>query len=269
MKYLINLSILLSLSYYGCKKEKEAKQEEVPVYDQKSKTLIINPFVDSLEYAHQKKEFLENEVISFDILIHFGGKERLNARMNLSTDSRKGRIDLADGNQIYYVDEKVYYSPDMEKINKVRFDAYTWSYFFLLPYKLSDKGVQINDYEVLHSGSKDQTTKRLNFNSNTGDTPDDWYILYKSNETQLLSAAAYIVSANKTKEQAEEDPHVISYSNYKDIDGIPIAHKWTFSEWRENEGFTKLLGSATLSNINFSSEASNDLTSPTLFKEIK
>ncbi len=94
-------------------------------------------------------------------------------------------------------------------------------------------------------------TGKLTFGENVGDSPDDWYIVYKEKESSLLAAMAYIVTASSSVEEAEEDPHAITYEAYTEVGGIPFATQWNFWTWNEQGELNKLLGSATISNIKF------------------
>ena len=172
-----------------------------------------NAFVGDLEAAHHLADFKSHEAIQFDMSLFFGGKQRLLGKVTLATDSGKARIDLADTTSMIVDGQAVYYTPSMNP-RRVRFDAYTWSYFFLLPYKLSDPGTQWTDYPDKQLNGKAYDVQQLEFEAGTGDAPDDWYIVYADTDTDRIYAAAYIVTAGKPREKAEEDPHAILYGDY-------------------------------------------------------
>ena len=64
-------------------------------------------------------------------------------------------------------------------------------------------------------------------------TPDDWYILFKDPSTNYLAAMAYIVTYGKDLEKANADPHCLTYENFVDFNGIPIATTWNLWTWNE------------------------------------
>lgn len=211
-----------------------------------------NTFVANIEEAHQRAAFLTQKAIQFDIVLTFGGSERLNGTILTTTDSRQGVITYKNGQKVYYNDDKVYYSPEMENAKSVRFGAYTWPYFFLFPYKMSDPGTNWMAYESTSLNDKEYLSQKLSFDAGTGDDPGDWYIAYADKETHLIDVAAYIVTAGgSTQAEAEEDPHAIQYKDYTMIDGIPIATNWVFWAWRKDGGLTEELGGAALSNVKF------------------
>ncbi len=207
--------------------------------------------VTAIETAHKKEAFLSQKAIQFDAEITFGGKEHLKGNFVLATDSSKGVITLNDGGKIYIDANKVYHTPHIKNEAMVRFDAYTWSYFMLLPYKLADKGTIWSEFETATLNNTELYRKRLSFETGTGDAPDDWYYIYSDTKTNLLSYAAYIVTFGSSKEKAEKDPHAIKYNKYTTIQGIPLATDWSFWEWNKTTGLGKQLGAASITNIKF------------------
>lgn len=219
-------------------------------------------FTDHLEAAHQKEAFRSHTAIQFDLQLFFGGTERLNGTLTLTTDSGKGVIALKNGEKVYFQNDQVYHAPDSERAGRARFDAYTWSYFFLFPYKLSDAGTHWTDYPDKELNGSTYLAEKLSFSPGTGDAPDDWYIAYAEPESQLIEVAAYIVTAGQSQAEAEEDPHAIQYLNYEEVDGVPIAREWKFWAWRTDEGLTEQLGEATLKSVSFVEPEAGFFTPP-------
>lgn len=230
----ITIILISFVLFVGCKSE--VKKEN---------------FVQKIEKAHQKKKFLSKEAIQFDLKLTFGGQEKLDAKITLLTNSSKGIIVYKNGAKIIFNNDKVFYSADIPNEASVRFDAYTWGYFFLFPHKLSDSGTKWSFYDNTEANNEDYITRKLTFESGIGDAPDDWYVVYVNKSTNLIEKAAYIVTVKGNKEEAEKNPHVINYLDYKEVEGIPIATKWLFWEWKKNVGVTKEIGNASLTNIKF------------------
>lgn len=247
----ITLILISFVLFVGCKSELNNKN-----------------FVQKIEKAHQKNKFLEKEAIQFDLKLSFGGKEKLDAKITLLTNSSKGAIEYKNGAKIIFNNEKVFYSANIPNEESVRFDAYTWAYFFQFPYKLSDSGTKWSFYDNTKANQEDYVTQKLTFISGTGDAPDDWYVVYANKSTNLIDKAAYIVTVNGNKEEAEKNPHVINYIDYKEVEGIPIATKWLFWEWEKNVGVTKEIGNATLTNIKFISANKDYFAPDASFKSI-
>ncbi|GAA4319172.1 hypothetical protein GCM10023115_45450 [Pontixanthobacter gangjinensis] len=208
-------------------------------------------FSENIEEAHNKAAFMNQPAVAFDINLKFGGQTRLEGRVTMTTNSTKVRVDKADGSSIIYDGEKVFMSPDTSEAKGARFDIFTWQYFFAMPFKLTDPGTVWEEQQPKMLDSISYDTAKLSFKSNIGDSPDDWYVVYKDQETNRLKAAAYIVTFSKEKEKAEEDPHAIVYSDFKSVENVDIATKWSFHNWNSEDGFGEKLGEATISNIRF------------------
>lgn len=262
------ITSFLSL-FFICTACKKATKQEVKTPISKEVVKDKKSQIEIIENAHQKEEFLAHNAIQTDITIMFGGNKILQGNMLVSSDSSKGIITLKDGSKIYTIDNKVYHTPNIKGKNIVRFHAYTWSYFFLLPYKLSDNGTKWDQFEQTTLNGTNKNSQRLTFTSGTGDAPDDWYYIYSDTETNLITEAAYIVTYGKTKEQAEAHPHAIQYNNHQAINGIPFATDWSFWEWSKEDGLTKQIGQANLANIQFTEIDKNTFTPPSDFVEIK
>jgi hypothetical protein len=208
-------------------------------------------FTQKIEKAHQKEHFSSKQAIQYDFKLEFGGQERMDATFTILTNSSQGVIEYKNGSKIIFDKDKVFYSSNIPNEKGVRFDAFTWEYFFLFPYKLTDPGTKWTSYDNKEADQDKYLSQKLSFESGTGDAPDDWYVVYADKATNLIEKAAYIVTASVTKEEAEKNPHAIQYLDYKKIDGIPIATKWVFWEWKEGEGLTNSIGKASLTNIKF------------------
>ena len=88
--------------------------------------------------------------------------------------------------------------------------------------------IRIGMYRDSVLSGKSNHSQKLTFDAGTGDTPHDWYVIYSDPETNLLSTAAYIITAGQSKESAEEDPNAISYSSYTMVKDVLLAERWDF-----------------------------------------
>ena len=228
-----------------------------------------NP-IKQIEQAHNKNKFMTKDVVRFSLRLVFGEKEYLNAKFSLKTNSSKGRIDLSNGDRIYTSEDKVYCSPNMTDSAKVRFDAFTWSYFFLLPYKLSDEGTIWSDFSEKKYGEHTFKVQKLSFSSGTGDSPNDWYLIHTNPQTRLIDHTAYIVSFKMTKEEAQKrPPGSLTYTHYQKVDGIPVAHTWVSRKWNAERGLGDIKGEGFISDIEFISENDTLFDVPKDFIEVK
>ncbi|UZO79417.1 hypothetical protein NBT05_10615 [Aquimarina sp. ERC-38] len=226
-----------------------------PVTSTESVASVEDLFVKTIEKAHQKETFLNKKAVSFNIKISFGGKERFNGTVLQLTNSSKIILTESNGDQVLFDGKEVYLSPEDAKDKGARFNIFTWSYFFALPYKLNDPGTKwaMEQDRTLYKDDVEYATAKLTFGEGVGDAPDDWYLVYRDPASQLIKAAVYIVTFGSKGDiaKAEADPHAIVYDNYEMVENIPIATSWKFYEWSEDKGLGKELGEATLSNIKF------------------
>jgi hypothetical protein len=132
---------------------------------------------------------------------------------------------------------------------------------------LSDPGTKWTEQITDTMNRKDYNIQTLTFDSGTGDAPDDWYVVYSNPETKKIEVAAYIVTVNKTKEEAEKNPHAIKYDNYTNINDIDLATKWSFWNWNKETGLSNQLAEANLSDVKFIKTVDNFFTPLTNFKE--
>ena len=244
MKNLTTLIFATFLILLGCQQKKatpKVKEEKV----------IEKTLAQKIETAHQKESFLKHEAISFDAAISFGGSEVFNANITITTSSDLAKITYQNGDEIYVNQQDIFVSPNLKDNPGVRFHAYTWTYFFLFPYKLNDNGTKWDYNFKTSETSSTYTTAKLSFEANTGDAPDDWYITYTDVKTNVLNHVAYIVTAGKTKEAAEADPHAIKYDSYQTVDGVPFSSEWGFYEWNLTDGLTNKIGAGKITNIKF------------------
>ncbi|SDR65797.1 DUF6503 family protein [Gramella sp. MAR_2010_147] len=257
--------LLMILTIIGCKQNNS--EEKIPVEPNNGIGDGAVPpkalsFFENIEEAHNKTSFMMNEAVAFDINLNFGGSTRLEGTVSMTTNSSKVRLDKADGTSIVYDGEQVYISPKTSKKEGARFDIFTWQYFFAMPFKLTDPGTVWEEQEPKILDSLQYETAKLSFKSNVGDSPDDWYVVYKEPETNMLKAAAYIVTFSSEQEKAEEDPHAIVYANYQNFDKVAIPTQWSFHNWNKEDGFGEKLGEATISNVKFFSPEQDFFQAP-------
>jgi hypothetical protein len=169
----------------------------------------------------------------------------------MKTNSTGVRVDRRDGAVILYDGGDVCIAPPKARYKGARFDALTWSYFFALPQKLGDAGTNWQEKGPLLLQGDSLDTGKLTFEKGIGDTPEDWYILYYEPEDYTVRAAAYIVSFKKSLTEANADPHCITYHNYKEVNGVPFAHKWKFWQWNKDSGLGNQLMEGDISNVEF------------------
>ncbi len=212
------------------------------------KPQIADDFIALVEKSHNSKAFFKHKALAFDIEVMWGGKTTLKATLTAQTNSGKVKLAFENGTSVYFDGTNVFLYPATADYKRARFDVLTWHYFFFAPFKLREKGVfVVADIDRLNNGRAYPTAK-MTFANGTGDSPNDWYILYRNAQSNLLEGMSYIVTyGGKMPEEAT--PNAITYGDWATLDGVQFPTKWQFTEWNEAKGFTKIRGEAIIRNI--------------------
>ena len=112
-----------------------------------------------------------------------------------------------------------------------RFMAQLNYYFLNLPWLTRDPGVVLR-HEGLRRLARDTTeyeAVRMTFEPGTGDTPNDYYVLYIHPESHLLKACEYIVTYRALLPEGVEHtpPHVLVYEEYETVNELKVPTKFT------------------------------------------
>ncbi|MGB3179999.1 MAG: hypothetical protein WBB45_01320 [Cyclobacteriaceae bacterium] len=268
---LLITSVFTGLFLSGCGGENDqttqASQEAAITDSTKS---AESSFAESIGIAHGDDTWNSHQAIQGDITVVFNGSERIKGNMIAETSVGRVRIELMDSTILVWDGNKAWVSPDTSSMQGARFHLKTWPYFLAAPMKLDDPGTvwqDMTDGELL---GQNYTRRKLTFKSGTGDSPDDWYIIYKEPDTDKLKAMSYIVTYGNTVEKASEAPHVIVYDDYQEVDGTMLARSWKFYNWSEEKGIQgDSIGYVTVSNLSFTEVADSLFTEPTGAREDK
>lgn len=242
-----SLSLLLLASCQPKATQEERSGEETPAAP------VPITYATGIEAFHNKAVWDTKKAIAFDIDIQFGGQPVLQGRITTLTSTGQVRIDLTDSLQsrMIWTGTEAVVSPASSPAGGARFHVLTWPYFLAAPFKLQDPGARLEETGTAQVDDRAASTARLTFASGTGDSPDDWYVVYKEAATEELLAMAYIVTFGKSLSDAEADPHAIVYKGYEMVEGVRIATDWTFTGWSQEGGIGEEIGAATLSNLAF------------------
>ncbi len=204
-------------------------------------------FAESIEQSHQADVWYAKSAVQFEAVVAFGGNTILDATIIYDYHANRVRITLKNGVVMVFDGDKAWVSPADTKMPgpSPRFHLLTWPYFLALPFKLQDPGTHLAPWKQKH-------TAKLTFGEGVGDSPKDWYVLYRNPKTNTLDGTAYIVTYGKSVDKAEADPHAVRYEKIVDVEGVKLATEWEFFNWSPEQGFHgDPLGHATLSNIQF------------------
>jgi hypothetical protein len=117
-----------------------------------------------------------------------------------------------------------------------RFWALTPYYFVGMPFVVADPGTR---YELLENAELDGETYRLvkiTYEEGTGDSPDDYYILYIHPESYELAALRYVVAYPGFFPEGGHTPEkLMRYTDYRRVGELQIAQTLDTYAWSPGE----------------------------------
>ena len=115
-----------------------------------------------------------------------------------------------------------------------RFWATTPYYFVGMPFVLADPGVRFEQLADAELDGQSYNLVKATFEPGTGDSPDDYYILYLHPETAHLAALRYIVAyPGFFKDGGHTPEKLMRYGEQKTVQGLRFAHRLDTFSWGE------------------------------------
>ncbi|APQ18063.1 DUF6503 family protein [Maribacter hydrothermalis] len=140
-----------------------------------------------------------------------------------------------------------------------KFWALTPLWFVGHPFILNGEGVNLELLDSEIYKEKEYHVVKVTFDAETGDAPDDYYILYVNKETNKLAVMRYIVSYPEYFKDGEHAPEKFTeFIGEQVVDGItmPGGFKtyWTVKENQPGEYITKI----DFTNVAFKTDLPKD-----------
>lgn len=140
-----------------------------------------------------------------------------------------------------------------------KFWALTPLWFVGHPFVLSGEGVNLALLEPTTYKEKDYNVVKVTFDAETGDAPDDYYILYVNKESNKLAVMRYIVSYPQYFKDGGHAPEKFTeFVGEQVVDGItmPGGFKtyWTVKDNQPGDYITKI----DFTDVSFEKELSKD-----------
>lgn len=223
---------------------------------------IAVSLVKRLETAHQKKRFLKHDAVAFELDFFSNGKKSWSGKLVSAVNSSRMFLERDGKAGVWYDGKDSWLSPTKSDIKMRKSSLLTWQYFMLTPFKLSDQGVNwklLND--TLFFGKKVNAGK-LFFNSGTGLSSNDWFRLYLNPETSVLQGMVFISTQGRTVEEAMKEMEVVTYNDYRMIEGVPFPHHIEIALWDPKTGPTKTLIGVDVRSVKFFSRKDHWFTLP-------
>jgi hypothetical protein len=207
-------------------------------------------FAKPIEEAHGA--WPEGKVFASGFTVEFGGNTVFQGTMHTDAPMSLVRLENAAGTAVVFDGEEVWQHPVDGDFQGARFHVFTWPYFLTAPLKLRDPGTHLEDLgKQPFQGDQGLPAARLTFGDGVGDTPEDWYVVYRDSQDRL-AAMAYIVTFGKDTAAAEKEPHAITYHDFVTVDGVAVPTHWKFWNWSAEKGlFGEPLGEAKLTDPRF------------------
>jgi len=179
----------------------------------------------------------------------FGPKGALNDHQMVNLQTRQTRITSSDY-EIVFDGKDVWAKPDLKVVGAPpRFYVSTPFYFLGIPFVLADPGVQMDDLGPDVVNKKSYWIYRFQFGEGIGDSHEDEYLVHVDTTTNRVAFVLYTVTYPGLMKEAEvEDLHVIHYDEWQMVQGLYLAKKVTFYEWKKG-GFGQSHGSYSYQNI--------------------
>jgi hypothetical protein len=199
-------------------------------------TASAETFARAIEEAHGAAAWDTHAALETSLRVEFGGNTILEGTMLTDTPVARTRLELADGTVLLFDGREAWIAPPESTFEGARFHVLTWPYFLAAPMKLDDPGTHLEPLgRRPFRDAQELEAARLTFDPGVGDTPDDWYVLYRGDDGRL-AGMAYIVTFGKTVTAAEEEPHAIVYDGWVEVGGVHMPTEWTFHQWSEERG---------------------------------
>ena len=222
---------IVGLLLYGC-----AQQENI---------------AEKVESAHGLDQWWQTDVLQVDMRLTFGKNPPLVGTLFFETNGPRARLDITNGPRIFYDGHTAYISPADAEFPRARFHVLTWPWFVAAPFKLRGTGSELTPFKQVVLQDETFWNARQSFAAGQGDTPDDWYEFYVDPKHSLVRQMGYIVTYERSRQEAEQNVSVIVYDDYIDLNGIQLAQQWTFGTFSLTDGFLKKKGEGRLRGIKF------------------
>lgn len=220
-------------------------------------------FAERVARAHGVARWSAKRAVEMDFEMQFG-PQRWSGKLLYEVGSGRGRAEAAGGTVTGFDGRDAWVAPADAPPQNARFMVPTWWYFLAVPFKLADPGTHLVPEAERQLAGATYATARLTFAPGTGDSPDDWYILYAEPDSGRLKAMAYIVTyGGVSPEKAEQEPHAIVYDRFETVDGVTLSTSWSFYNWNQTQGVTgEPIGGVTIRGLRFVDAAADAFTRP-------
>ncbi|MFK8003338.1 MAG: hypothetical protein AB8H86_27455 [Polyangiales bacterium] len=166
-----------------------------------------------------------------------GGRKHTFQRIDLWSSRAHHQLVGGEG-EFGFDGETAWVKPNAEVISpSSRFWSLTPYYFVGMPFVLADPGVILTRLEDAELNGTTYQLVKANYEAGTGDSPDDYYILYLHPETHRVAALRYVVSFPGMFAPGEHSPEkIMMYTGDIEAGGLHFASEYHTHRWNAEEG---------------------------------
>lgn len=188
--------------------------------------------------------------------VPLGDRTTRDTYQTVDTWSARARLQMvSDKSKEYgWTGSKPWQKPaDWTPPHHVAFWALTPYYFVAMPFVLSDPGVNLEYKGLSKLGGDEHHLIYVTFDSNTGQSPDDYYYVYLDKKSKKLDALRYIVAYEPFFPEGGHSPEkILDYRGTQQIDGITFAKTHHYYKWNPDKKLDgKKVTNGTVSDVSF------------------
>ncbi|MGI8891695.1 MAG: DUF6503 family protein [Chthoniobacterales bacterium] len=135
-----------------------------------------------------------------------------------------------------------------------RFYMGTPFYFFGMPFVFGDPGAKQESLGKKMFQGQEYDAVKITFGQGTGDTPDDYYVVYLDPSSAQLKMVYYVVTypaMRKGRAVSALEPHAIVFKDWQKVEGLLVPKDAPFYKWTGDGIEGEPLGHLDFSNVHF------------------
>ncbi|MCP4200713.1 MAG: hypothetical protein GY769_02110 [bacterium] len=157
------------------------------------------------------------------------------SRETIEQGRRRAYLDWPRDNARMAYDGARTWSLNWKRDNPPKFHTHLAYYFLNLPWLTQDPGVRLegSGTGMIPGDPKEYLTVTMTFAPSTGDTPDDYYVLFIDPETHVMKGTEYIVTYaamldlfGLPPEATRVGPFFKVYDEYVTVDGLTVPARY-------------------------------------------
>ncbi|HEV2094959.1 MAG TPA: DUF6503 family protein [Chthoniobacterales bacterium] len=155
---------------------------------------------------------------------------------------------------------EVWIKPGLDALGGTPPRFYMWTpfYFFGMPFVFADPGATAESLGKKSFQGQEYDSFKISFKKGTGDTPDDFYVIYVDPGSGRLKLASYVVTfpaMRKDKPIEQLEQHAIVFQEWQSVDKLQVPKKAPFYKWTDGNLEGEPLATLEFSNVRFTEKS--------------